>query len=459
MFHQATQFMTKELDPTGSLVPMRSIASSSQFQNLRVVRKVVPFFPWRPNKYLPTCVELKDILEQGDNVDAGLNSTLTITLTKSSEGNSSLSGQVTASQVEVDSKVSLDHTTNLGSFCVEVMDMDFNKLMKELQNAKIDMSHWLVQKLSRERAHGLGVIISSVRAKSQLLIKQSCSRRGYLKLSMAPVVPVTEMQANMVNSNKWEMLVQEGTILAFKVYELSLRGDGKVGAVSSPTRKKTFISDGIAASETQIHGTAFQEVKADIDKCFRELTVLDSKGSAMIWTLLTKLLAYSDALGVLEYMIAEGRTAADEEPSLVEGLSPEAQQAVLELLQFLEPFQSETGEDQEHELQRALALLVDAFEDLNVQTVLNVTSLSQDLRQQQIQLVERKLEQKDVDVQLLKEEVPVAKELFISWEVEEEPEEGENLSNQPPRDQVLQDKLLALYIVLRAAEAVHLGAE
>ncbi|MBN3310231.1 gasdermin-A2 [Amia ocellicauda] len=435
MFHKATQFLTRELDPTGNLVPVRSISTSFQFETLCLVRKVVPFWPWRPNKYLPTSVKLQDVLQDTDTVDVGSSPQLKVTLKTSSQELGRIRGKVTANYVEVDSKASLDMSNIVGSFSVELIDISLNKLAEELDKIKLNLNHWLLQKLSKARAHGLGVVTQSIKARSKLLINKSLSGSGSLTLN---IQPVTKVEADMRGNTNQEMVVEEGTILAFKVYDLGLHQDGTVDAPSTPTRSKCFFSDGLESRSD----TEFMGMKDDIDREISELSNLDRVCSTKIWTLLCQLLPHENALAVLEYMITQHM---DKVPPDVDCLDEGVNQHFTDLLEFL-GWSGEDAEQLPNELNRSIAFLVNAMDNLDEQTVLEIPRLNTEERKQQIEHVEGMLKQECCGRQ------PEGEEALGAEELSEEMSRKEADKGTPPRHQ--RDRLFSLYIVLRAVVAM-----
>ncbi|KAK1174723.1 hypothetical protein AOXY_G2288 [Acipenser oxyrinchus oxyrinchus] len=463
MFKQATKDIASELDPYGMLVPVPGANDSFKFELLYLVKKVVSLWPWKPVKYLPTGVKLEQVLVKGDTVDIGQISRSVGTISSTSSRHVEFEGKVCVSAVETDGKAGITINRSLASTCIEKLEVSLDELMNSLPRIRFDMSHWLVKKLRKQKVDGLCLVIESIRAKNQLKLQETQSADGSMKFSAQATAKIG---ADINGRFQREIMVDEGTVLAFKVYELCISEDGRLCGAATPTKKKlSFIEyDGTVFLFKRIRGTVFScldfgSLKAYIKKQLNEFDNLDKITRVRIWTPLSELLLHREALAVLEHMLEDSSVGDDGEPSPLDSLGDKEKQPIQKLLEFLGIPSNDAGDN--YNLVKSIKLFVCALNDLDEQTVTKICSLDKDVHKQQLQMVDTILEQglystctleQNWTNELTGDGLRLGKDLLTSCglNISDDTKPGLNfalLTSQKPR-------LLALYVTLCGVESL-----
>ena len=71
MFAKATTNLVSEIDPDGSLIPVRRLNDSDKLSPLALVIKRNRFWFWQRPKYLPTGFTLNDLLTGNQTIEPG----------------------------------------------------------------------------------------------------------------------------------------------------------------------------------------------------------------------------------------------------------------------------------------------------------------------------------------------------------------------------------------------------
>lgn len=456
MFKQATKDIASELDPYGMLVPVPGANDSFKFELLYLVKKVVSLWPWKPVKYLPTGVKLEQVLVKGDTVDIGQISRPVGTISSTSSRHAALEGKVCVCAVETDGKAGITINRSLASTNIEKVEVSLDELMNSLPRIRFDMSHWLVKKLRKQKVDGLCLVIESIRAKNQLKLQETQSADGSMKFSAQATA---KMGANINGRFQREIMVDEGTVLAFKVYELCISEDGRLCGAATPTKKKlSFIEyDGMVDIKAEFPD--FGSLKAYIKKQLNEFDNLDKITRVRIWTPLSELLLHCEALAVLEHMLEDSSVGDDGEPSPLDSLGDKEKQPIQKLLEFLGIPSNDAGDN--YNLVKSINLFVCALNDLDEQTVTKICNLDKDVHKQQLQMVDSILEQglystctleQDWTNELTGDGLRLGKDLLTSCglNISDDTKPGLNfalLTSQKPR-------LLALYVTLYGVESL-----
>ncbi|XP_041082146.1 uncharacterized protein LOC121298896 isoform X2 [Polyodon spathula] len=339
----------------------------------------------------------------------------------------------------------------MASVCIEKLEVSLDELMNSLHRKRFDMSHWLIKKLRKQKVDGLCLVIESIRAKNQLKLQETQSADGSMKFRAQTTV---KMGTNI--SGTREIMVDEGTILAFKVYELCISEDGRLCGAATPTKKKwPFIEhDGMADIKAEF--SDFGSLKAYIKKQFNEFDNLDKIARVQIWTRLSELLLHREALAVLEHILED---SSDGEPSPLDSLGDKEKQPIQKLLEFL-GIPSNDADDR-CKLVKSISLFVSALNALDEQTVTKICTLDEEVHKQQLQLVESILDpglystctlEQDWTNELTGDGLVLGKDLLISCglNINDDTKPGLNfalLTSQKSR-------LLDLYVTLCGVESL-----
>ncbi|XP_039614245.1 uncharacterized protein LOC120532376 isoform X2 [Polypterus senegalus] len=371
MFKKATKKIAYELDPTGMLIPVQSSNMSSKFKLLYLVKKVVSIWPWKPMKYVPTGVKLDKVLKEGDTRSIGQETNTKVTVSTSSVDEGKLRGTITTGICETDGKAKVSLLRSIGSTSLEAVEISLDDLMKTLERSKFDMSHWLIKKLQKDKVDGVGIVIQAVRTTNPLEVQMLTSARGSLKFYAEPLTQVST--AFSVNYEH-KLTVEEGTILAFRVYELNIQHDGTLN---------------IHIPEDNV--TDFKSLKSHMGKNFSEFTLIDKTTKTHLWKFLSKLLPSTEALSLLYQMLEINQPEYENELLATEALSEDMKQTFKDLEEFLGI--SASDEDNPNELVRTLMIFVGVADDLDDLIMKYICRINKEARKQKLQLVETILEQ------------------------------------------------------------------
>ncbi|XP_051786004.1 uncharacterized protein LOC114654916 isoform X2 [Erpetoichthys calabaricus] len=371
MFKKATKKIAYELDPTGMLIPVQSSNISSKFKLLYLVKKVVSIWPWKPMAYVPTGVNLDKVLKEGDTRNIGQETNTKVTVSTSSIDEGKLRGTITTGIWETDGKATVSLLRSIGSTSLEAVEVSLDDLMKTLERSKFDMSHWLIKKLQMDKVDGVGIVIQEVRTTNPLEVQMLTSARGSLKFHAQPLAQVST--AFSVDYEH-KLTVEEGTILAFRVYELNIQYDGTLN---------------IHIPEDNV--TDFKSLKSQMGKYFREFTLIDKTTKTHLWKFLSKLLPSTEALSLLFQMLEFNQPESENELLATEALNEDMKQTFKDLEEFLGI--SASDEDNPNELVRTLMIFVGVADDLDDLIMKYICRINKEARKQKLQLVETILEQ------------------------------------------------------------------
>lgn len=374
MFKKLTRILLEEVDDNGELKSLSSVYESMRLDVLSVLKIVESrqFFFLKTERYHPTGVKLRELLQGMDTVDFGgchQDSIATVDIKQKWEGNAGM--KITSSIQKTEINCQVHSTGSTTEIKLESMSMSRSKL----QNSKIDESHFLFQEMKKnKRILGLGVVYEVMKNKNPVILEQATKGEGSAKIL---VINVASMEAGGKVDCKQQLKLDAGCVLGFKVHPLYLK------TTKDPTAKQFMFSDGMPELE-ELVADDFPRLKRRVEAELRDFGDMDQSARKHIWMSLYKTLKSPQDLYKLGCMLEEGFFTGSS--SLLE--VPESVQNLLQVL-GLDSVESSDA----HDLLKPIGFLVSALSELNEEVVTLIVDLDDEVRGQVLKLVEGVLEQ------------------------------------------------------------------
>ncbi|XP_028558571.2 gasdermin-A [Podarcis muralis] len=214
LFHKATKSLSKELDPTGDLIPVRSVIDQQHFRPLCLVQRKRKQSWWQTNRFQRTEYKLSDVLLSGDHAaklevqDSG-SVTVVDHVDGKVEGN--IGGRIEETRVEVVAAVSMSHSRSVN---VRKIYVHPQLLESATRDGKINLQHEFI-KQSKMIQRDLFVINEAVETVEETEFRESSNAEGNIFYDTC-----INLKLKGGRGSKKAIIVPKSCILAFRAKQL-----------------------------------------------------------------------------------------------------------------------------------------------------------------------------------------------------------------------------------------------
>ncbi|XP_032891479.1 gasdermin-A [Amblyraja radiata] len=400
MFKKAMEQLISQIDCGGELTPATSAYDSERFKPLCLVhrRRGGPF--WRKARYRGTDFKLKQILADGSNLPTVQQTDMSFQFSKSFErpikGMAKLSIDPLVGNVAITNKVS--KTIQLeGTKQVYIRVSD---LAECLENSKVSRSWELIERNYSGDLCIVTEVLLSVQPLTLKKVHQSGSEFYVTIPSNSLVGELATVGAEYDLSTDSTLCIPEGSVLAYKVWDLSLTKED-VLCLSKPKwrnqAKSLFCQD-----TANVNGDEVFEICC-------ELQCLDKGLKQRLLGLVCQIIEDSELLSILSDVLCEACAGTDYTLSELEKLDKKRRECGENLLAIWSEDQLKNAV--EDNLLKAVSILFAALEDLPPTTLpVLIQSLKMQILPQQLTLVTGIL--KDLDHSQVDQALKVETESF-----------------------------------------------
>lgn len=376
MFALATRNLVEEVEDKGSLIPVTSLNDTIAL--LTVVVKRRRFWCWQKSKYLPTDFNLNDILTG----DTPINPVVVETdfIKYSGTFSDKIQGTVDANfskySVKLQGEDSSKLQSSFGSLKKEEMDMQ--KLLRDLKDKVLDMSHCLIQQTKEKQRRVFGIV------KDRIITTQPCSvieevqQGGQCGGSLSTCGPkitkfLLKENASLGNDSDITMEIPTNTPIAYSLIELKIKHDGQFelcvlsdtnggfDKVDSPAIKKDQPCFSGAPAHSS-DSTCLQQELDQLSDHFQLLSALPASTRSALLQQITKLLQDQITISALQDVLEQ--MCMDKGSALGDFKTTACQkqniQAILDLLEQ----SSQEEPSRSTSLLKALHLLISALDEM-----------------------------------------------------------------------------------------------
>ncbi|XP_035427958.1 gasdermin-A isoform X3 [Cygnus atratus] len=277
MFKKVTQYVAKQMDPNGELVPVESIVDQDHFRTLCLVRrKRKTAFRQFPS-YKRTEYKLHDVLLPGkdDKSDESLlcgDQQDSMQYATAGSACDKVDGAVSLPiepvLVELGGSASSSKTWSIKMEKRHVPAPQLEVLNKE---RKVNTNHPFIQQL-RKMQQNLYVVHETIEASEEVGYEESTKATGKIMAQL-----YAKFFAKATSMRKQSITIPKGCILAFRVIQVTIE-DAEWGIHYIPENNtSTFVSDGITQGqfgvlqkEVKQNCQAFSQLPADLRGTFLE---------------------------------------------------------------------------------------------------------------------------------------------------------------------------------------------
>ncbi|XP_033026140.1 gasdermin-A [Lacerta agilis] len=214
LFHKATKSLSKELDPAGDLIPVRSVIDQHHFRPLCLVQRKRKQSWWQTRRFQKTEYKLSDVLLSGDHAAKlevqGLGSiTVVDHVDGKAEGN--IGGRVEETRVEATAAVSMSHSRSVN---VRKIYVHPQLLDSATRNGKINLEHEFI-KQSKMIQRDLFVINEAVETVEETEFRESSNAEGNIFYDT-----FINLKLKGGRGSKKAIVIPKSCILAFRAKQL-----------------------------------------------------------------------------------------------------------------------------------------------------------------------------------------------------------------------------------------------
>ncbi|XP_078280892.1 gasdermin-A2-like isoform X2 [Rhinoraja longicauda] len=377
MFKKAMEQLISQIDSGGELRPATSVYDSARFQPLCLVYRRRGGLFWRKPKYRGTDFKLKQILVDGTDLPTVQQTDMSLQFSKSLErpmkGMAKLSIDPLVGNVAITNKVC--NTIQLeGTKQVYIRVSDLTEC---LENRKVGRSWELIERSYSGHLCVVTEVLMSVRPLTLKKVHQRGSEFYVTIPSKSLVGELATMGAEYDLSTESTLCIPEGSVLAYKVWELTLTKDD-VLCLSKPQwrrRAKSWMCQDTA----NVNGDEVFEICC-------ELQCLDNGLKQCLLGLLCQIIEDSELHSILSDMLCEACAGDDYTLSELEKLDGKRRECGEKLLAIWSEDQLKNAA--EDNLLKAVSVLLAALEDLPPTTLRAlIQSLKMQILPQQLTLV------------------------------------------------------------------------
>uniref|UniRef100_A0A8C7P906 Pejvakin n=1 Tax=Oncorhynchus mykiss TaxID=8022 RepID=A0A8C7P906_ONCMY len=223
MFAAATKNFVKQVGDTGRLIPVPSLSEADRYQPLSLVTRKRKRHFWKKTKYASTPFSLKDILE--------------CMFISTAFNNAFYSIQTGVSSYQLGNHLMNDVGFNIsGSDSVAVKasfgivtkhEVEVPTLLRELNSRKVDLDHCLIRQSKESGRSVLCIVMESIRTTRQ------CSLTVHAGMRRTTMRFQIDDGQNPKGRDK-AIVIPAHTTIAFSIFELFVRLDGRLDICVSP---------------------------------------------------------------------------------------------------------------------------------------------------------------------------------------------------------------------------------
>ncbi|XP_072105539.1 gasdermin-A-like [Mobula birostris] len=364
MFKKAVQQLINQIDSGGDLIPMTSVYDSEKFKPLCLVcrRTGGPF--WRKAKYSCTEFKLKQILIDDDSLPTAQQNDLSFQFSKSLD----MKGCVVVNNYPHIANKMCETIVLKG---IKQVYVDVPELVQSLETRKLGRSWEFVKKNYSGR---LCVVTETLICVQPLTLKKANKKQLGLNMTLFDIVPAGAEYHLATGSVQ---CIPEGSVLAFKVWDLTVAKDGTL-CLSNP-KKQSQTESWMSVDSTEVGGIEGFGICG-------ELQCLDDGLKQHLLDLMCQIIEDSTLLSILSDVLSDACAGMDYNLSELNKLEEGRREIGENLLAIWSEEQlKNAAEDQ---LVKAVSFLLAALEDLSSATLqLLVKSLKMQILSQQFTLV------------------------------------------------------------------------
>ncbi|KAJ8273884.1 hypothetical protein GJAV_G00106570 [Gymnothorax javanicus] len=385
MLAQATRNLVREIDPDGSLIPLRRLNDSDKLLLLALVLKRPRFWFWQKPKYRPSDFSLNHLLLEDEPISPGLVERNFLKYDgKFGDGRSGrLEGGVGPANLTMEGKGSSTLQSSFGN--LRKQEVDVQKLLLASKDRKLNLEHVLLQQV-RGRGHGRGRNVALAVLKERIISTQPClisqqmEGLGSCSAMMSLITPVSvqvsvQENGSVQRDRNISMEIPEGTVIAYSVMELHIQHNGQFELCLQPDCTGRFEVDGpiMGNGEFGEHPMSILlKELSGLQAHFRLLAGLPAATRSDLLQNLKWLMTERETLGVLQNIVEEMLEGGGSSVEDLERLSSSQQLRVRVLLALLENAQptistllTEATSPTSSALIRAVHLLLSSLEEMS----------------------------------------------------------------------------------------------
>ncbi|XP_034993028.1 gasdermin-A [Zootoca vivipara] len=388
MFHKATKSFSKELDPTGDLIPVRSVIDQHHFRPLCLVQRKRKQSWWQTSRFQRTEYKLSDVLLSGDHaakLEVHGSGSLTVMDHVDGKAEGNIGGGVEETRVEAAAAVSMSHSRSVN---VRKIYVHSQLLDSATRDGKINLQHEFI-KQSKMIQRDLFVIHEAVETMEETKFEESSNAEGNIFYDTW-----INLKLKGGRGSKKAIIIPQSCILAFRAKQL-LFGERDASILHYPSKGRgTFVISKII--RVQDKSKAIQhEVKEE----FVEFSSLSAMLRGKFLTCFLVIMRENDLLQELELQLEEAlegtgqfelKAGKPELRDLVENLQDSSGDIVTDLVKAVLYFLYALDELTEEQL----ILLAESVEKkiVNIQLALVESILDKDFsRREKVFTIEAKL--------------------------------------------------------------------
>ncbi|XP_072927977.1 gasdermin-A-like [Hemitrygon akajei] len=364
MFKKAVQQLLNQIDSGGDLIPATSVYDSEKFKPLCLVcrRMGGPF--WRKAKYSCTEFKLKQILIDDDSLPTAQQNDLSFQFSES---------------LDVKGYALVNNNPHIANKMRETIVLkgikqvyvDVPELVQSLETRKVGRSWEFVKKNYSGR---LCVVTETLICVQPITLKKANKKELGLNMTLFDIVPAGAEYHYAAESTQ---CIPEGSVLAFKVWDLTVTKDGTL-CLSNP-KKQSQTESWMSTDSTEVGGIE------EFGIC-GELQCLDDGLKQHLLDLVCQIIEDSELLSILSDVLSDACAGMDYNLSELNQLEEGRRELGENLLTIWSEEQLKNAT--EDQLVKAVSFLLAALEDLSPATLqLLMKSLKMQILSQQFTLL------------------------------------------------------------------------
>ncbi|XP_031432605.1 gasdermin Eb [Clupea harengus] len=444
MFAKATTNLVSEIDPDGSLIPVRRLNDSDKLSPLALVIKRNRFWFWQRPKYLPTGFTLNDLLTGNQTIEPVVKVTdfLKYSGTFGDKMGTLVETGVGVANVSLEGRSSAKLQSSFGSLRKE--ELDVRKLLQDSKHKVLDLEHDLMEQVREQRRRVFGLVRERVSTVQECVVCEEVEDSGTCSglfgvLTPAKIKVSVKQSGNLEYDSNVSLTIPANTTLLYSLIELEVKANGQYELCLLQDFRGGFESDSDSVDTvekgeliTVSMGTGLHSHKGplltDLEGVCRQLSPLACEPAGTRTALLQRLSELMEERVALDHL----EQALED---LCSGVTPDLgsldQDLKAQVMSFLELLpQAEGGQtDTSHTpLLTAAHLLVSALDEMSDEALSALSCCSPPVLQALQQLVLRLASEgacSPIDPALAQEEVfQRVKRLFAASAVNLLREEG-----------------------------------
>ncbi|KAJ6660644.1 hypothetical protein lerEdw1_017641 [Lerista edwardsae] len=246
MFHRATKSLAKQLDPDGSLIPIRCPVDEKRFRPLCLVQRKRKNPWWQSNPYRKTEYRLHDILLSGDQTARlDVQDSVPVTVVDKVDGTmqGNISGLVDLATITL---MGLSNTTQSRSVTVKKISISSSELHCITKEKKVDMCHGFI-KQSKKFKRDLYVITEAIETVEETQFEESSKTEGSIFSEI-----YIKVKLNSARDSKKAIIIPKDCILAFRAKQLQIKEGSLEISDYSSNKTETFEESDMQTDDAEL---------------------------------------------------------------------------------------------------------------------------------------------------------------------------------------------------------------